>query len=369
MNNFLLAFFLTSVSLLIGPQFRAYGESPNAVRVQAIIASPISLNAVIGELSTLKYASDSATSARVVLKSFDRLIQKDQIEAFEVFQAISNSSKLATNLAYAASSGAKMMNDLNYYAVELSIPMSVFKAADGTASFFKMLDGIATIGEEFSKETKDTQKIFASALNAALGGAHVASIVTGIAIPGGSIVLTAAPMAVGLFLKYTPKAYKYYFASVFNIESLDAIPKEQFLNAKTFTYIQCEHEGKTYWGKMLDESASAGLLSGMTTRGNTSKWEHKVSDFKLFGAWLHASEKQLTGFATQNSLRAILNSCKLPLLITDKKIVSGRVTELRELYRTMPDDGISFSAKDFGYIGRSYPVILLRQFSKEKLSQ
>gem|GEM_PF-5465122 len=347
------------VAVGLAPSSRAESD----VVLHAIVEAPGKLDLTVGSASFLKSTADTASSAKAVVQAWDRLVAKDNLKALDAFKVLSQTGKFGTNLSYAISTGASNVQTF-FYAVDVKVPLSYFKVTDGTASLFMLIDGAAELGEALTEQEKNTEKIMLSALNAVLGGAKLASVITGFTLPGDTIVVTASPIAVKYLMQFTPKVYNYYFNAFLTVDNLGDIPEEKFLDKSTYTYVQCHHGKTTYWGQFFDESKEKSFLAPLTGDQN-SKWKHKVSDFKLNGAWLSIKDKGHVGFATQKSMRSILNSCKLPLLIKKNEIKSGRLSELRKLFRRISDSEITFEAKDYGYLGKTYPIIFVGQKLKK----
>lgn len=343
------------------PAFSSRAETD--VVLHAIVEAPRQLDLTVGSASFLKSTADTAGSAKAVIKAWDRLITKDNAKALEAFKLLSETGKFGTNFSYAVSSAASNVQTF-FYAVDFKVPLSYFKVTEGTASLFMLIDGAAELGEALTQEEKNTQKIVLSALNAVLGGAKLASVITGFTLPGDTIVVTAAPIAVKYLMQYTPKVYKYHFNAFLAVDNLGDISEEQFRNASTYTYVQCHHDKTTYWGQFLDPNKEKSFLAPLTGDPN-SRWKHQVSDFKLNGAWLSVKEKGHVGFATQKSMRSIFNACKLPVLIKRKEVKTGRLSELRKLFKRVPDSEITFEARDYGLVGKTYPVIFVAQKLKK----
>lgn len=333
--------------------------------LHAIVASETDLGVFLASGSSGSSALIAGKSLGPLIDSITPLVQDDKIQAFNVFNALAQSSRFATNVTYAASSAASFVNKLTLYSVEIRYPASYFKKLQGMAGVFTALDGATELAAELSKEQKDNEKVILASLNVALGGMQLATVVTDFVLPGGSIILTAAPIAVSLLLKHTPKVYKYYFASELNADDWGAISSEGFKDLATFTYVECKKGDNKYWGKFLDETAQKGVVSRML--GHDFKWEHKVAYFKLPGTWLAGQKGSQSGFATQKSLKTILNACKLPLLIKEGKVTSGRLTEIRKLLKAEPEDGITFEARDFRIIGKPHPIVFVQQIAGKKM--
>jgi hypothetical protein len=344
----------------------AFSQSNSTFVLHAIVAAKeLDLKVVMASGSTGSTAFTAGKSLKPLIESITPLVESDKIKALDVFNMLTHSSRFATNLTYAVSSKAELINKLTYYAVEVRYPASYFKKLEGAAGVFMALDGATELAAELSKEQKDNEKLILASLNIALGGLQLASVVTDFVLPGGSIIITAAPIAVSLLVKQTPKVYKYYFASELKADDWDAISSADFKDLSTYTYVECKKGDHRYWGKFLDETAQRGVVSSML--GHDSKWEHKVADFKLRGTWLAGQTGAASAFATQNSLKAVLNACKLPLLINEGKVTSGRVTEVRKLLKAEPGDGITFAARDFGIIGKPHPIVFVQQIAGKKL--
>lgn len=303
------------------------------------------------------------------VKDVQLLKQDDELNASLAFRTLADGSQIFAYTASFLADGAYLLGGINYYNVQFQIPLMTYEKIQAAMFGFEMGGEssrvVSYLGDERGRQVASDTLI--SILRTSFSGLKLGFVVFNLDIPGGLVSLTAAQMALEYLLITTPKVYHYYFHSFVDTDRVSTLKKSLFTQRETTTYVQCQYQNETYWAQRIDESLDTKSWKYLGSK--TPIWKRKMNYFSLNGVWITDTLTGHSYFATRNSPLQLMKACKLPLLAKEEKIKTGKKAELRELFKAFPDEGISFEARDYNYITRSFPILFFQDSKRNLLRQ